>query len=334
MATDTAGSPLDWDLREISIELTHKCNLTCAMCAVWEGRRDGLPGELVRELLAAARRLGATAFLPSGAESFMRKDTLALLRHADALGFERQEIVTNGILLPHLADALAAIPSVRLHVSIDGPEPVHDALRGPAAYARAVAGVRAAVARGIPVGLSAVLMRPTLDTAEHVVDLACDLGAGSVSLQPFQPEIAGPGRDHAAWTFPAEDRAYVAGRLRAIRAYARARGMAVFTGSVFDRIVPYLFDGIRPIPPGGCHMPSRFILVASRGQTYPCFFMRGRSMGNVARGDRLEAIWHGPAHLALQRLALGSRCPGCLAACSDIASFDAAASRDTVVHLS
>jgi len=46
----------------------------------------------------------------------------------------------------------------------------------------------------------------------------------------------------------------------------------------------------------------------------------------VIRGDRLEDIWHGELHGALQMLAITSRCPGCLAACSDIASFEGASS--------
>jgi hypothetical protein len=56
--------------------------------------------------------------------------------------------------------------------------------------------------------------------------------------------------------------------------------------------------------------------------------MRGKSMGNVER-TRLEDIWHGPRNLSLQRIALDGRCPGCLAACSDLASYDATAGRDT-----
>lgn len=322
------GHPLPVDpytlpLSEIAIELTSKCNLTCGMCSVWKGRRDGISAALVLDLLAEARRLGARSFVPCGAEIFMRKDTISLLKAADDLGFERQEIVTNGILLPQHADALADIPSIRLHVSIDGPARIHDALRGQGNYDKALGGVRAVQARGIPVELSAVLMRQTLETADHIVDLACQLGIGRVSFQPFQPEIAGIGLDHSKWVFPPADRDRVATRLHHLADHAARKGIEIFTASTFEHIVPYLFDGLRPIPKNGCYMPSRFVLIDGRGESYPCFFMRGRSMGNVTQGVRLREIWDGHGRRKMQDLALARKCPGCLAACSDIATFDA-----------
>jgi len=315
-------SPLSWPLHELAIELTVRCNLSCEMCSVWQGQRDGVDQALARDVLASGRRLGATSFVPTGAESFMRRDFLSLLEYAHELGYQRQEVVTNGTLLFKHLDRLAGVPTVRLHVSIDGPEPIHDRLRGKGVYERAVAGVRGAVERGISVGLSGVLMRPTLDTAEHIIDLAVSLGLQEVSFQPFQPEIAGSQRLHDEWTFSAEDRLFVADRLQAIREYARAAGVNIYSESIFGEIIPYLFDGVRPIPPGGCFMPSRFLLIDVNGEAFPCFFMRETAIGNVLKGDRLEDLWHNPVQLRLQVVALSSKCPGCLAACSDIASYE------------
>jgi MoaA/NifB/PqqE/SkfB family radical SAM enzyme len=318
------GDPLSWALHEIAIELTTWCNLKCTMCSVWEGKKLGVSHKLARELLASAFRLGARSFVPCGAESFMRKDFIDLLTFADELGYAQQEIVTNGILVPYHLEALAQIPSVRLHISIDGPEPVHDALRGGGNYQRALAAARSAAERGISVGLSGVLMRPTMETARHIVDLAVELRLGEVSFQPFQPEIHGVGRDASPWLFGPEERAHVQKALAELQAYAGKRGVKIFTESLFPEIVPYLFDGIRPIPPGGCYMPSRFALIDVHGDVYPCFFMRDLAIGNVMRGDRLEDLWHGHIHEKLQKVAITGRCPGCLAACSDIASYDGA----------
>ncbi|MBN2496222.1 MAG: radical SAM protein [Deltaproteobacteria bacterium] len=314
---------LGWDLQEIAIELTVHCNLRCAMCSVWQGRKHGASGELARDLLAQARALGASSFVPCGGECFMREDFTELLQHADRLGFERSEVVTNGLLVEAQLEKLAELRSVHLHVSLDGPPEVHDALRGQGVYARALSAVEAAVRLGVPTGLSGVLMRPTLDTVEHLVDLHAELGLRELSLQPYQPEIDGQDRDPSRWLFEPAQRARVMDRLAEIRAYARERGVKIYTESVLDHVPAYLFDGLRPIPPGGCFMPSRFVLIDIDGDVYPCFFMREDVMGNVVRGDRLEAIWHDEMHTALQMLALSSRCPGCLAACSDIATFDA-----------
>lgn len=316
-----AANPLLRSLDEISIELTQRCNLSCAMCAVWEGRRDGLPGTRVADLLAEAHGLGARSFVPSGAETLMRKDALDLLEEAAGLGLQRIELVTNGALVPRFAARLARIAGLHLNISIDGPKSVHDALRGAGSYDDAIGGLDSALRHGVSVSLSAVLMRPTAATLSHILDLARDRNLSSVSLQPFQPEIAGSGRDHSAFVFAAEDRQSVTKSLADFARQARCANISIHTGSAFSTFVPYLFDGVRPVPPGGCQMPARFILIDMRGETYPCFFLRGRSMGNVARGLSLTEIWRSADRLRLQLLGLSGRCGGCLAACSDIASY-------------
>jgi len=316
------ASPLEWGLEQIAIELTVFCNLRCEMCSVWEGKRHGPEGPVARALLEQARELGATSFVPCGGEPFMRPDFVELLAHADSLGYRETEIVTNGVLVPRSLDQLAELPSVRLHVSIDGPAAVHDALRGDGVYDKAVEAARGAMSRGVSVGLSGVLMRPTLVQATHVIDLAVELGVEEVSFQPFQPEINGFDRDHDRWRFAPEQRTEVEDRIAGLREHARRRGVRIFTESILDEVPAYLFDGVRPIPPGGCFLPSRFLLVDVHGDVYPCFFMRDDVIGNVLAGDTLWALWHAELHTALQLLAITSRCPGCLAACSDIAAFD------------
>ena len=171
-------------------------------------------------------------------------------------------------------------------------------------------------------GLSGVLMRQTLSQCDHIIDLARELGLEEVSFQPFQPEINGMDRDSSPFLFEPHQRAEVEARIAELRRHAQEVGVRIFTDSVLDHVPAYLFEGRRPIPPGGCYMPSRFILVDVSGDLYPCFFMRDEIMGNVLRGDRLTEVWHAEVHTGLQMLALTSRCPGCLAACSDIATFD------------
>src|SRR6056297_1775602 len=174
-------------LDEIAIELTSKCNLECAMCSVWKGKKDGLSAARITELLTEGRRLGATNFIPFGAEVFMRKDTVSIFEAAGELGY-KTSVVTNGMLVPRHIQRLAGIANLTLGISIDGPEQVHDRLRGPGSYRAALEGVRAGREAGIPVSIKGVLMRPTIDTSAHLIDLAVEFGCDQVSLQPFQPE--------------------------------------------------------------------------------------------------------------------------------------------------
>ncbi len=328
--------PLD----QLAVELTVYCNLQCKMCSVWEIREHGVPLDLAKQILSDARGLGAKTFTPCGAESFMRKDFLDIVEHAHALGYTTQEVVTNGTMITdaHM-ERLAACPSVQLHISIDGPQPVQDELRGEGVYEKSVATARKALARGVRVGLSGVIMRETMGTLTHLIDLAVELGVGEVSYQPFQTEISGPDKDIPRFSLMAprsscetpgsvSRRSALLQKLDEIQSYARARGVRIFTEALFPAIPGYLLEGKRPIPAGGCFLPSKFLLVDWRGDVYPCFFMREDKMGNV-HTDRLGAIWHSPIHKQLNVLALTERCPGCLAACSDVETANQSAGAAT-----
>ncbi len=310
-------------LDELAVELTVYCNLKCKMCSVWELKQHGVPFDLAKKMLRQARDLGAHMFTPCGAESFMRKDFLDLVEYAHEIGYRTQDIVTNGTMITaeHL-DRLEKCPSVYLHISIDGPQELHDDLRGEGNYQKSVDTARECVRRGIRIGLSGVLMRDTIDRAFHLIDLAAELRIPEVSFQPFQEEISGPNKDIPRFSLLRTPKEKIAHQLAALTAYAKTKGVTIFTESMFGVVPDYLATGKRPIPPGGCFLPSKFLLVDFRGDVYPCFFMRTDDdrMGNVYK-DEITDLWHAPHHDRLQVLALAEQCPGCLAACSDVDSF-------------
>lgn len=308
-------------LQEIAIELTTKCNLSCEMCSMWEGRRDGLARETIFDLLSQARELGAHTFTPLGAEIFMRKDTPAILQEAARLGYRKIRIVTNGMLIARHAMTLAELPGLSLNVSIDGPEAVHDSLRGSGKYRAALIGVRAVLARRIPVGLQGILMRPTLATAGHLIDLAGKLGLTGVSYQPFLPDLAWTQPDHSRWLFKPEERDSVVRSVDGLLEKAHKAGVPIRTEALFPALEPYFMSGLRPVPPGGCRVPSRAVLIDGEGECFPCHFMRDRSLGNVAKGAGLRDIWQGPMRRRMQEQGLSGQCPGCLSVYSDFDGF-------------
>src|SRR4051794_33828849 len=196
--------PLD----EIAIELTVYCNLSCVMCSVWRIREHGIPFDLALKTMADARALGAVTFTPCGAETFMRRDAVDLLEHAEAMRFTAINAVTNGLLLTSSKlDRLERLPSLHLNISIDGPRDVHDSLRGSGAFDNALRVLSALRDRGISFGLSTVLMQQTLGTVERMIELAHAVGATELSLQPYQPEIAGRDADHAKFSFDVAEEA-------------------------------------------------------------------------------------------------------------------------------
>jgi uncharacterized protein len=101
--------------------------------------------------------------------------------------------VTNGYDLAAFAEELLAGPVKEVQVTLDGPPAVHDARRphatGRATFARAVEGVEALVARGIPVNLRVVVDRDNLGHLPALARLALEKGWLDLPETRFKTQI-------------------------------------------------------------------------------------------------------------------------------------------------
>jgi MoaA/NifB/PqqE/SkfB family radical SAM enzyme len=171
-----------------------RCNLACPHClddtSVPEA--DANSRTATAGVLAASGLLGVDV---SGGEPLLLRD---LPRLADCLtaGGLTVSVTTNGWLLSRRAAELAGrVDAIR--VSLDGPGPrAHDALRGQGSFSRAIAGITASRAAGIPVQVQSVLMTATASRAQHMVDLAAQTGAAGVTFLQMLP--LGRGRELAS----------------------------------------------------------------------------------------------------------------------------------------
>jgi MoaA/NifB/PqqE/SkfB family radical SAM enzyme len=322
----------------IAIELTTHCNLACKMCSVWKRREEELAHDKILSLMDEARALGATGFSTAGAEPFMREDTAEILAYAERIGFQEICVVSNGVLLNN-GQRLATLEKLRnlnLVISLDGPREVHDDLRGKGVYDGAVEALREIRERGITCSISSVIMRQTIDHLKEIVDLAVDLAIPVISMQPYNRETAGMDNNHAAFEFSLKEEKPLRKMLENLLRYAKSKNVKIYTANMLDRVPPYLTRRIRPIPPDGCFVPSKFLLVDISGETYPCFMMRIRmkenSMGNVHENS-LDKIWHNNIHRDLTLMGLNRKCPRCFAACSDVEGYNASAKRSRVASL-
>ena len=274
-----------------------------------------------------ARTLGAKRFGTWGTEPFMRKDTADILTYAERIGFKEICTVSNGLLLNNkqILDKLEKLRTLIVVISLDGSKDVHDDLRGKGAFEGAVESLRELRQRGITCSISSIIMRQTLDRLKEIVDLAVDLKIPVISMQPYQREISGLKKNHEEFEFRPEEERAVRKKLKLLMRYAAKRKVLVYTASMMKYVPPYLTRGIRFIPPNGCHVPSKVLKVDSSGNCYPCDMIRNRmkqkSIGNVYEKS-LEDLWHNQIHQELNLLALNRKCPSCLAAWSDVESYN------------
>ncbi|MEV0675862.1 radical SAM protein [Actinosynnema sp. NPDC050436] len=162
-----------------------RCNLACPHCLDDKTVPEPVRGERA-EVAARIASSGVLGVDVSGGEPLLIRDLPTLL---DVLvdGGCAVSVTTNGTHLPRRAEALARrVDAIR--VSLDGPDPErHDRWRGKGCFAKAVSGIRAALAYGIPTQIQTVLMRSTAAGLPELVELADHLGVHGVTVLQYLP---------------------------------------------------------------------------------------------------------------------------------------------------
>lgn len=182
-----------WRPRNCVWELTLACNLRCGHCGSRAGKARA--GELgTEECLDVARQLadlGAELVTLSGGEPTLRRDWDVVAGALVARGL-LVNMVTNGAYRDEAAGRAIARRArdagmCNVGVSLDGPEVVHDALRGAGTFARTVAAIGAFREAGLPVGVLTTVSQRNLHHLPEVRQAAIDAGATLWRLQLAKP---------------------------------------------------------------------------------------------------------------------------------------------------
>ena len=86
------------NLREVTIELTSKCNFKCRHCYISNFTNEGLPLITIEKVLSDARNLGAYSVVYTGGEVLLREDFIDIIEFTRKRGFS-VNILSNGYIL-------------------------------------------------------------------------------------------------------------------------------------------------------------------------------------------------------------------------------------------
>jgi cyclic pyranopterin phosphate synthase len=162
--------PRDQFGREINylrISVIDHCNLRCVYCMPMQGLRFFSAGELlsaaeIAEIARVAVSVGFRKFRLTGGEPTVRPDVVEIVRRLSAVeGVGELAMTTNGVLLPELAQPLAAagLKRVNLHLDTLNPERLGRIMRW-GRMEQMWRGIEAAEAAGLkPIKLNAVVAR-------------------------------------------------------------------------------------------------------------------------------------------------------------------------------
>jgi len=267
------------ELRFLWLELTERCNLRCVHCYAGSGPglKDGpMRFEDHRRILREAAEAGCRRVQFTGGEALLDPDLPALVDEARALGFEWQEVYSNGTLLNEERVHFLRDRQVRVAVSFySNLEGVHERItQVPGSFRRTVEGIRALVRAGVPVRAGLIRMRHNQDDTQGAIDLLVSLGVprDRITVDDVRPTGRGCGDTMA----PAEGRPLMT-------APPGGTDIQVEEGEVL-----------------GCRTCwSGKITVSPSGDVYPCIFSRELPVGNVLHGslgpvlagESLQDLW-------------------------------------------
>jgi MoaA/NifB/PqqE/SkfB family radical SAM enzyme len=136
----------------VNLELTFRCNLRCQMCSLVisnavetggfpmnrgtaEDDPKALRGEELKlseyiDLLDQMKRFGVKKVNITGGEPLVKQDATKIVRHAKKNGFWLSMISNGTVMTVEVCDALVGAGLNSLTISLDGPQEIHNEVRG------------------------------------------------------------------------------------------------------------------------------------------------------------------------------------------------------------
>lgn len=285
------GRSVPFSLRapvKLFLDITKICNLKCEHCLSNSGvSTETLPGMTILDLLDQAHELGIFQVKLGGGEPVLHPRFASIVCRANSLGIA-VSLSTNAITMTSQRIQFIASCGVKISVSLDGDENLHDKVRGTGAYKGTMAGLRRLIDAGVSPTLRMTLFNHpsmnNLSSVRHIIELGQSLGLG-VKLRRAKPAGRAVEND-ISLAFPTPDYWEVLGWLEEVReqgAEVDIEDLMCLSGDGSEKLFPTTFD---------CAAGTRSIHVNVYGNISPCVFLDASHIsGNIFR-QSLSEIWY------------------------------------------
>ncbi len=167
-------------LRYLLLSITHKCNLSCKHCYLGNPQNRDMEPRVFEKSVSQFEEMGGLKLMISGGEPLMHNrfwELMEVLRSYEL----RIVILSNGTLIDRAVAGRLSEFVDEVQVSIDGIRS-HDLLRGKGSYNKAMSGISALAASGIPIAIATMLHRYNAAEFEEMQALFSDLKVLSWSV--------------------------------------------------------------------------------------------------------------------------------------------------------
>lgn len=313
----------------VQVKPTSSCNLRCRTCTLWEKDIESGPGgdpdarRLSDSELGIVvddfARWGVRRLEIADGEPFLRRGTPALIEQAASLGLDTMAISNGTLIDAPLAARLVDGGLGTLVVSLDGPEELHDEIRGVrGTFARLSEAVRLIseekqrAGRPTPILIfHTVVSRLNFRRLEEVLKITESLGAAvaafrylsqvpaeavTLTNQRLEGDYASPAHHYTV----EEDLGIPAGDLPGLRDELGKLAQAGRRFPVSLALDPLLLDLAREgrqvgrrFEGAGCPLVGDFLQLSPRGIVHLCPMLTGCGLGSV-RERSVREIFEAP----------------------------------------
>ena len=275
--------------------LTERCNLRCLHC-YQDGKSVGemtpeeidRTGTILSDTISQWSDLYEILFSPSinvtGGEPFLHPDLSKILTSLHRNNFDLY-ILTNGTLVNRREAAmLAEIPVKGVQVSLEGPEKVHDNIRGKGSFQLAIRGVTHLLSQDLRVTLNLTLSALNVDYIEDMASLGSSLGVQRIGFSRLVPSGRGMGLIDSMLS-----------KERVREAYDKIHSISISDLDIVtgDPIYSCATDNVPPenstMPFGGCAAAVSGLTILPDGTLLPCRRLN-IPLGNILK-DNVRTVW-------------------------------------------
>ena len=323
----------------IWLEGTMRCNLNCCMCHQRERRKitkTELSLDEIKSIVDQAQQYSIDLIEMTGGELFIRSDIIDILIYIDGKKIYTK-LNTNGTLITpkHIAELKQLSFFESLAFSIDGPEQVHNEIRGnPHTFQKAVSAFREMGKTKFLKNIAFVVMPENSQYIEDMFKLARDLKADRLQFMPemFAPQNAIDEskkalnmRDVDDIFMEIKDRpeesAYVNTMKKAIKSIYRLRRKYRLFAVIYPKIAYKIPDQFLKGNYSKRLVCKNFntLVIAVNGDVHICPFIN-KKIGNI-KEQSIAEIWNDEKMVSLRKTILKS--PTLLPICQTCCSVEA-----------
>ena len=225
------------------------------------------------------------SFNLTGGEPLLRADLFEILEIMGRKGFDRY-LLSNGLLINReRAARLVDLGIKGVQVSLEGPEEIHDSIRGQGSFSTSLQGVAHLISAGLPVTLNMTLSELNAGSISEMVELSKSLGVSRLGFSRLVPWGKGTGLLSYALS-----RERVGDLYRQIFS-PKFDGLDIITGDPVAAQMNAAADAedLGDVPLGGCAAGVSGLTILPDGTITPCRRLPV-PIGNIGK-DSLRELW-------------------------------------------